>query len=93
MCSLDVAAGFHWEVIKEVLGRDHYPIIITETTATAEAREPRYIVERADWPLFTAASYKPAATVDEDVDSMRHRFNECIMKAADLAIPTTFGAT
>ena len=92
MCSPDIAAGLHWEVIEEVFGSDHYPIIISETTATAEVREPRHIVERADWPLFTAVSYMPAATVDEDVDSMLHRFSEGIMRAADVAIPMTSGA-
>ena len=89
MCSPDVAAFFHWEVIQDVIGSDHYPIIISETTTTTQATEPRYIVERADWPLFTAVSYMPAATVDEDVDSILHRFHEGIMRAADVAIPIT----
>ena len=70
MCSPAVAADFHWEVIQVVFGSDHYPIIISETTATAEAREPRYIVERADWPLCTAVSYMPAATVGEEEESL-----------------------
>lgn len=70
MCSLDVAAGFHWEVLEEVFDSDPYPIIITETTAMAEAREPRYIVDRADGTLFAAASYMPAAIEDGDVYSI-----------------------
>ena len=56
LCSPDVFGEFQWSVWQEIFGSDHYPMILTEMMDVAPAREPRYIIKRANWQLFTAMS-------------------------------------
>ena len=57
---------FEWSVYGELLGSDHYPVILeTHTPFRSTAlRNPKWILERADWE-----SFKTLSRVDRRADS------------------------
>ena len=72
-------------------GSDHYPLVLTELAGAAPTREPRYIMERADWPLFTAMSSMQTHDEHLEIDTTVGMFNDTVRLAADVAIPAKTG--
>ena len=48
---------FNWEIIDDLHGSDHFPIMITCGDSVPVSRAPRWCTDRADWPLFKELSY------------------------------------
>ena len=66
------------------------PIVLTEIVGEATVREPRYIIERANWPLFTAMSSMMRRRKDRmKIDEMVDLFIETVVQATEVAIPMT----
>ncbi|KAF4520292.1 hypothetical protein B566_EDAN004351, partial [Ephemera danica] len=59
--SKNIATKLEWEVADDTFGSDHYPILTTMTDNTYdENRNPKWILEKADWTSFsTEAVLKP----------------------------------
>ena len=48
LCSPTSASELQWEVVEEIFVSNHYPVVV------AEPPDPRYIMARADWPVYSA---------------------------------------
>ena len=73
LCSPTSASELQWEVVEEIFGRNHYPMVVSETTVVAEPPDLRYIMTRADWSLYSALGNIPAVTQEQDIDSLTER--------------------
>ena len=86
-CSPRIAVDLTWETIHQVLGSDHFPILIKEIGQQMNSKEPRYNLHKADWTLFKALPYVASDRDLETLDDRVKYFSETISNAATLAIP------
>jgi hypothetical protein len=91
-CSPILSPDLAWHVLKEPCGSDHFPIIITTPHPEDTSSICRYIMRKANWPLFTAYTDTPLPPQDASCDEMVEYFNAALLHAADLSIPTSKGA-
>lgn len=73
LTSANIPDRFQWEVLDDLHGSDHFPIMINIATSKVErTKRPKWILKNADWPNFssnvTSDFYTRAAlnrTIDE----------------------------
>ena len=90
LCSPDCLVELTWEVLPDLYGSDHFPIVITETTYTPCKGYQRFVTERADWKTFKALTFV-ADQSEEDLDVLLETFNKLLLNAATIAIPRSSG--
>ena len=67
---------------------DHYPAQISVMDGDNSIKQPRYIIKRANWPLFTALT-NIVENRDSEVNQLVNRLNNLIHDAAQQSIPQT----
>lgn len=91
ICSSDVATNFHWSVLDDLYGSDHYPIIIQEHDPEINHHFPeRYQEHKADWKKYenlTKINNYETTTQESTVDELIEIFNNHIISAANASIP------
>lgn len=95
ICSPSLYNNIEWTVLPELYGSDHFPIRIKlHNTNHNITKKPRWIIEKADWPLFTSLAQPPAEHPSElSVEAGCHLITNTILQAAKSAIPKTKGTT
>ena len=92
IASPSLKQDFEWSVYGELLGSDHYPVLLQTTKpfqSTAE-RVPKWILRDADWESFlTLSKIERNADTFDSVDEMVMHFEETIIAAARETIPTS----
>ena len=48
---------FDWDVLEDLHGSDHFPIIINTGDTIPVSRAPRWCTDKANWPLFQQLSH------------------------------------
>ena len=93
LCSPNCYLDFSWEVMDDLMGSDHFPILIDLVNDEISApRSPRWILDKANWALFQTLTFLDVSaedfpTVDEALDFL----NEVIIEAGLKAIPRSSG--
>ena len=95
LVSPEIVPSCSWETYKDTLGSDHIPIITTISDGHNKDRNitvdiiPKYNYKKANWSLFQTilASQEFERYEDENIDTMYSAFMECVLSAADKAIP------
>ena len=84
---------FEWSVYGELLGSDHYPVILETITPfrSTALRNPKWILETADWESFkTLSRVDRRADSFESLGDMMEYFENVMLRAAGQSIPVTF---
>lgn len=88
--SPSVFTEFRWEVIKDLYGSDHFPILLTTPQRNGSPPQaPRWRAERADWEKFqTLSSCISWADMSSlTIDGAVEYFSNFIIDAASKCIP------
>ena len=92
VASSSLNQDFEWSVFGELLGSDHFPVLlktIKPLQSTAE-RIPQWILRAADWESFkTLSKTERASDTFDSVQEMMSYFEEMLINAAEQTIPTT----
>ena len=88
--SSELLIDMAWLVSDCLRGSDHYPIYITDNTEEIEL-QPRYIIAKADWPLFNTLTYMQLNIEDKNVNELVDIFTNTVQSAAEHSIPQTSG--
>ena len=74
------------------LGSDHFPIVINIVDEVAVPRSPRWILDRANWALFSTLAFLEIKAEDfETVDDALDFLSEVIINAATESILRSSG--
>ena len=90
LCSPDLVHEHTWEVMDDLHGGDHFPMLIKRTEQENTIRQPQYILRLANWNLF-----RYGTTIQENnifnCDERLERFITVVKMAADNSIPKSSG--
>ena len=90
--SADAELDFTWQVLEDLHGSDHFPILLKKVDGIPTNGVPRWKIEHADWSLF--GSLVGMQTPIEDFTSVQEaidHFTSRIHLAAESAIPRGTG--
>ena len=92
LCSAEVRLQFDWCVSRDLYDSDHFPILLKPITDDLIQTNKRFLFEKADWTLFQTRAI-PTQQVDdfESINDAVQHITECIISAAEEAIPKTSG--
>ena len=98
LISPDLVLSASWETIKDTLGSDHLPIVVSlkKESFNNDIEEdiiPKYNYKKADWNKFQ--NFLDIQDFDknnnDNIDDMFKFFKDTVLRAADLAIPRKKG--
>ena len=92
LCSPELLLDLDWTVCDDLMGSDHFPIIISENSSTQHNSTPRFNLNKADWKLFhdlTVVTEDEYIEENPDIDELVDKFNSLVLNAASAAIPRT----
>ncbi len=93
MTSPDCFLDFNWNVLNDLRGSDHYPILIKSVGGPPAPRCPRWCLGRADWPLFKVLSVFNRGVGDfNSVDEAEFYFTTLLYESGVKSIPRTTGS-
>ena len=90
LTNTDLLTDFSWQVIDDLCGSDHFPILIEYDATPVEERIPRWILKKADWGTFTALCLEKLInpTFTYNIDPLI-TFTTILISIADETIPKT----
>ena len=88
LCSANILLDFYWEVLPDLNGSDHFPILINKVgTHDTNDNVPQYNVKKANWKLFREKCIqKFSSDLVQDPDHISI-FTEGIIEIMDQTIP------
>ena len=102
MASSNIATSCNWEVIRNSLGSDHFPTMVSfnETPSYEEVDSPKWSYKKADWKKFKINCQEgPLGNLfskenflihpDEEINTVYERFIQALNEAASISIPKT----
>ena len=92
-CSPEVLPDVTWTVMDDLCGSDHFPIVMEFLAFVRYEREPRFIIRRANWETFHAASRMDETVDNIPVEELLERMTSCIKTASNIAIPRAQGGS
>ena len=89
--SSDIAGRFLWQIGRDLYNSDHFPILLKHINVPRfQQCFPRYIIDKADWTLFTSLAVTGRDVDDfEDISSTVEYLTSVLLKAADASIPVS----
>ena len=87
VCSSSIFLDFDWEVLNDLHGSDHFPIIIKETVTDGKEQKQAQFwkLKNANWPLYSKrANALFQKDFDWSVDNHLDLFTDLVIKAADI---------
>ena len=86
----DILTDFSWQVMGDLCGSDHFPIILENDTTTLEERIPQWNLKKADWGAFTALCLTQLLDLsfNDTLDPLT-TFTNTLIAIADQTIPKT----
>ena len=91
LCSSVLYPDLAWNALDDLMGSDHYPIVISSLTRENVTRDPRYCSRRADWTRFTAMTVMQQMDINLPCDELVTQLHAHIINIADRTIPKTSG--
>lgn len=93
LCSPNALLDFSWQVLPDLHGSDHFPIVIESTESIPQPRLPRWRLDRADWKHFTELS-SPDLSIDDFIstDEAATYFTDLLHSSALQCVPRTSGS-
>ena len=91
ICSSHIFPEFQWNVLKELHGSDHFPIVLKLTSQQKTSAIPRWNLSKANWVLFRgefSSVEDITSTLDSPVDAYAC-LEQHIISAATRSIPQT----
>jgi ribonuclease HI/endonuclease/exonuclease/phosphatase family metal-dependent hydrolase len=92
--SASLATKCNWSTINNTLGSDHQPTFITlNDTVTDEPTKPKWILNKADWTMFTDQCRRLInnSLVDDDTGRFHNNVINSMITAANTCIPKRKG--
>ena len=89
IASLELATDEEWKVHDCLRGSDHFPITIADITDAEIQTNPRYIMEKTYWKLFTVLTYTRESADDRDINELVKVFSDLVISAAQQSIQQT----
>ena len=92
LCSTNLLADYEWGLYDQTLDSDHYPVWLRAGQGRRSVSFPKWVIDKADWPKFTAEA-SPIMRVSE-FDNVSEANSYCktfIVDAAKESIPKTSG--
>lgn len=93
LCSVDLLTEFEWSVHDDLMGSDHYPILIKSERSQQQLEgRPKWILHKADWAKFRDLVIpKKQIEVFDSIDEGTDYFTSLILDAANRTIPKSKG--
>ena len=92
IASTNAFIDFEWDILDDLYGSDHFPIIISNDDSVPVSRAPRWCTDRANWPLFNELSNIEADASDlPTVNEAVHYLTSIFINAGNRSIPKTNG--
>ena len=92
LCSSDILPDFQWNVLQELHGSDHFPIVIELNTQCKTPTLARWNLSKADWVLFQM-EFSSVEVKTYRIDCLvvsYHTLEEYLVKSATKAIPQKY---
>nr|BDT63038.1 MAG: hypothetical protein [Trachysalambria curvirostris nimavirus] len=88
----DIQLDFTWQVMEDLHGSDHFPILLERVNGIPTNGIRRWQLERADWSLFRSIAEMQGSVEDfHDVQEAADYLTSHIHAAAEAAIPKSTG--
>ena len=92
ICSADCRIDFGWRVLDDLMGSDHFPIVISSINGPPTHTAPRWQLDKADWPLFRELSEISTSIGEfQSVDDAIDYVNSTLITAGLQSIPKSSG--
>ena len=92
LSSPDCFLDFSWIALDDRLGSDHFPIVIDIIDEVAVPRSPRWILDRANWALFSTLAFLEIKAEDfETVDDALDFLSEVIINLSGAQVANLKG--
>ena len=94
MCSPNLFLDFKWNVLDDLHGSDHFPIIIEPILPSPNESPPRWVLSKANWDLFSQLCEEeiiPDLFENENCARQISLFTEKINEIAHKCIPKSSG--
>ena len=92
VASPDCALDFTWEVLDDLHGSDHYPILLKSDQFVPASRVPRWCMDGADWCLFSELCvFDCTAWHFSTIDDAVHCFTDTLFNAGVCSISRSSG--
>ena len=94
LCSSELATKCNWEILNDLSGSDHYPIILQINTGNIKQYskpKPKFKLAEANWKKFSLVSEKILSLTESSLNINKEaaRIQKCIISSAHHAIPQT----
>ena len=86
LCSPSLAPSFDWEVTKDTMSSDHFPIFLTAATSESDTTSKYWNFKRADWHKFTEMCNEQL-TPEQDMSI--ESFTDALHNICNKTIPKT----
>ena len=88
LCSPSLFTDFSWKVYDDLLGSDHFPILLQEHGPPLQHRVPRWKLHKADWALFQhLCEERLKPDVFKNCEDPAELFSDLLHDIAKAAIP------
>ena len=96
LSATSLTPSLSWKTHPDLCDSDHFPIIISQNTLQPKVHQstPKWILSKADWPLFTNLTSNtdlipPSDSIEQDITQL----TDFIIQAAERSIPKTTPST
>ena len=94
MASSNISTSCNWEVIRNSLGSDHFPTMVSfnEAPSYEEVDSPKWSYKKADWKKFKMNCQEVISKEnflihpDEEINTVYERFIQALNEAANISI-------
>ena len=92
ICDASLFLDFAWKVSDDRCGSNHFPILINNLKPQPNEASPRWILQKANWPLFSQLCEENLKEHDFTIDSDPiESFTNIIIQIADRCVPKSSG--
>ena len=92
LCTSDCLLDFHWRVLPDLYGSDHFPILLESLDTEPQTRPSRWSLDRANWQYFTELTSHIRQFSDfTDCNEAATYFTDALHASAIQSIPRTSG--
>lgn len=94
LCSSRLAVSSSWEVISDLMGSDHFPIVVrfNESPSYEQISGPKWKLRKANWQQFSDSLdewVRGSETRTDDVDEYNSCIVSALVAAAEKSVPQT----
>jgi hypothetical protein len=92
LCDPNLFIDFKWRISDDLCGSDHFPIYIDSTIPQPKDCLPRWILQKANWPLFSQLCEEQITNENfSEMTDPIEAFTNIIIDVADQCVPKSTG--